>query len=244
MTPTDPTAEGPGGTADNTVRDEKFRDDTVQLAPAPDAGALPPGPPRQRAAPPDDLLDGLAAWGPARTSAGSFHLLPVEPESDLALITRWMNDPAVAAFWELAGPPDTTLRHITAQLEGDGRSLPCLGILEGKPMSYWEVYRADLAPLAGYYPARPHDTGIHLLIGAVTDRGRGLGSTLLRAVADHILDNRPACGRIVAEPDLRNTPSVAAFLHAGFRLSAEVSLPDKRAALMIRDRAHRESLRP
>ncbi|MCO8303046.1 acetyltransferase, partial [Streptomyces sp. RKCA-744] len=43
-------------------------------------------------------------------------------------------------------------------------------------------------------------------------------------------------------PDLRNTPSVAAFLGAGFRFSAEVELPGKRAALMLRDRALRHVL--
>lgn len=85
-------------------------------------------------------------------------------------------------------------------------------------MSYWEIYRADLDPLARHYPARPHDTGIHLLIGGVNDRGRGVGTTLLRAVADLVLDNRPLCARVVAEPDLRNTPSVSAFLSAGFPL--------------------------
>ena len=51
--------------------------------------------------------------------------------------------------------------------------MPCLGVLDGTPMSYWEIYRADLDPLARHYPARPHDTGIHLLIGGVADRGRG-----------------------------------------------------------------------
>lgn len=109
-------------------------------------------------------------------------------------------------------------------------------------MSYWEIYRADLDPLARHYPARPNDTGVHLLIGGVTNRGRGIGTTLLRAVSDLVLDNRPQCARVVAEPDLRNTPSVSAFLSAGFRFSAEVELPDKQAALMIRDRAHRAQL--
>ncbi|MFM9662778.1 GNAT family N-acetyltransferase, partial [Streptomyces scabiei] len=65
---------------------------------------------------------------------------------------------------------------------------------------------------------------------------------LLRAVADLVLDNRPRCGRVVAEPDLRNTPSVSAFLSAGFRFSAEVDLPAKRAALMVRDRGLRDAL--
>nr|WP_280882851.1 GNAT family N-acetyltransferase [Streptomyces pseudovenezuelae] len=190
----------------------------------------------------DDLLDQIADWGPALSPAGVFQLVPVHVERDLPLISRWMNDPAVAEFWELAGSQTVTEDHLRAQLTGDGRSLPCLGVLEGTPMSYWEIYRADLDPLARHYPARPHDTGIHLLIGGVADRGRGLGSTLIRTVSDLALDKRPACARVIAEPDLRNTPSVAAFLRAGFRFSAEVDLPAKRAALMIRDRSLRDLL--
>ncbi|MFB8758923.1 GNAT family N-acetyltransferase [Streptomyces nigra] len=189
-----------------------------------------------------DLLDQVAEWGPVSTRAGVFHLVPVRIERDLRLISRWMNDPAVAEFWRLAGPEDITEGHLRSQLSGDGRSVPCVGLLDGTPMSYWEIYRADLDPLARYYPARPHDTGVHLLIGGPGDRGRGLGRTLLRAVADLALARRPACGRVVAEPDLRNTPSVAAFLGAGFRFSSEVDLPDKRAALMVRDRNLRHLL--
>lgn len=190
----------------------------------------------------DDLLDHVSDWGQISTPAGVLHLVPVRIERDLPIISRWMNDPAVAAFWGLAGPPSTTEEHLRSQLSGDGRSVPCLGLLDGMPMSYWEIYRADLDPLARHYPARPHDTGVHLLIGAVGDRGRGLGRTLLRALADLALDKRPACARIIAEPDIRNTPSVAAFLNAGFRFCAEIDLPTKRAALMVRDRSLRHLL--
>ena len=189
-----------------------------------------------------DLLDRIAEWGPTSTPAGAFQLVPVRIGRDLRLIARWMNDPAVAAFWELDGPDDITASHLGGQLDGDGRSVPCLGVLDGVPMSYWEVYRADLDPLARHYPARPHDTGVHLLIGRVSDRGQGLGTTLLRAAADLVLEHRPSCARVVAEPDLRNTPSVAAFLGAGFRFSAEVDRPGKRAALLLRDRALRHLL--
>ncbi|WP_428986347.1 GNAT family N-acetyltransferase [Streptomyces camelliae] len=188
------------------------------------------------------LLDRLPTWGPVVTPVGSFHLVPVRIDDDLPLVHRWMNDPEVARSWELAGSQSRTEEHLRAQLDGDGRSVPCLGVLDGTPMSYWEIYRADLDPLARHYPARPHDTGIHLLVGGAADRGRGLGSALLRAVADLILDRRPACARVVAEPDLHNTPSVAAFLSAGFRFVAEVDLPGKRAALMVRDRVLRDVL--
>lgn len=189
----------------------------------------------------DDLLDRVSDWGPVTTPVGVFHLVPVHAERDLPLVGRWMNDPVVAQFWGLSGSRSLAENHVRAQLDGDGRSVPCLGVLDGTPMSYWEIYRADLDPLARHYPARPHDTGIHLLIGQPADRGRGLGSALLEAIAQLILDRRSACARVVAEPDIRNTPSLSAFLRAGFRVSGEVELPGKRAALMVRERVLRDA---
>ncbi|MFF1380547.1 GNAT family N-acetyltransferase [Streptomyces sp. NPDC058308] len=238
MTPTDASTEA--GT--EPAADGADCADTLDLRLPDELVALLADGDRRAAEAADDLLDGVGGWGPATTDAGVFQLVPVRLERDLPLISRWMNDPAVAAFWELAGPEGVAETHLRLQLDGDGRSVPCLGVLEGTPMSYWEIYRADLDPLARHYPSRPHDTGIHLLIGGVANRGHGLGTSLLRAVADLVLDHRPACARVVAEPDLRNTPSVSAFLSAGFRFSAEVDLPDKRAALMVRDRALRAVL--
>ncbi|MDH6121729.1 acetyl CoA:N6-hydroxylysine acetyl transferase [Kitasatospora sp. GAS204A] len=166
------------------------------------------------------------------TSAGPFRLRIVRPE-DLPLITGWMNDPVVDAFWELAGPPEVTERHVRAQLDGDGRSVPQLGLLNGVPMSYWEVYRVEQDRLAGYYRADPGDIGLHLLLGPPESRGRGLGGALLSAMAEHLLRTSP---RVVAEPDVRNTPSVRAFRRAGFSSAGEIELPEKRAALMMRER--------
>jgi RimJ/RimL family protein N-acetyltransferase len=206
---------------------------------APESSEAPPGGrvtrPRRSVAP-ADLLDGVARWGSMPTAAGGFRLRPVRLPVDLALVADWMNDPAVATFWNLDGPPEVTAQHIRGQLPGDGRSVPCLGLLDGQPMSYWEIYRADLDPLARHYPARPHDTGIHLLLGPRESRGRGLGSILLHAVTDRILQARPTCSRVVAEPDIHNASCVAAFSNAGFRKTVEIDLPDKRAALMIRHR--------
>nr|WP_206314651.1 GNAT family N-acetyltransferase [Streptomyces coryli] len=187
----------------------------------------------------------VADWKPAHTPAGAFSLRPVRLETDLPLLHGWMNDPAVAAFWELAGPEERTAAHLRAQLDPDGparHSIPCLGLLDGTPMSYWEIYRADLDPLAAHYDASPHDTGLHLLIGRAADRGRGLGTALLRAAADLVLDHRPQCERVLAEPDVRNAPSIAAFLGAGFGYHGELTLPDKRASLMVRERALRHIL--
>ncbi|WP_049563808.1 GNAT family N-acetyltransferase [Streptomyces sp. SBT349] len=182
------------------------------------------------------LLDNVPAWGPLRTGVGIFQLVPVCLDRDLALISTWMNDADVALFWMLAGSPRRTAEHVRRQLDGDGRSLPCLGVLDGLPMSYWELYRADLDPVAFHYPSLLHDTGVHLLIGSAEDRGRGLGAALLRGVTELVLRNRSSCRRLVGEPDVRNAASVATFEAAGFENTGEVDLPDKRAAIMIRTR--------
>ncbi|MDH6136088.1 acetyl CoA:N6-hydroxylysine acetyl transferase [Kitasatospora sp. MAA4] len=165
------------------------------------------------------------------TTAGEFRLRPVEP-ADLPLLADWMNDPAVAAFWELDGPPQRTALHVRKELDA-GNAL-YLGELGGVPMSYWEVYRVEHDRLAGYYPAQPGDMGLHLLLGPASHRGRGLGAVLLAAVAEDLLRGAP---RVVAEPDVRNTASIRAFRRAGFAAVSEIDLPEKRAALMVRERA-------
>lgn len=183
-----------------------------------------------------DLLDGVGNWGTTMTAAGRFRLQPVRLPRDLTLVTRWMNDPVVTAFWELAGPRDLTEQHIASQLAGDGRSVPCLGLLDGTAMSYWEIYRADLDPIALHYPSRPHDTGLHLLLGPPECRGRGLGPVLIQAVARLALTQRQSAHRIVAEPDVRNIPSIRAFLRAGFHHDQDLALPAKQAALLRYER--------
>ena len=168
--------------------------------------------------------------------AGLFRLRPADQVRDLDLVHGWMNDPETAAFWELEGPRERTEQHLSEQAALD-YSWPYVGLLDGEPMSYWEFYRADLDPLlTGRYPARPHDAGVHVLIGPARFRGKGIGAALLRDVAARLLAAEPRATRVVAEPDVRNERSVRAFLSAGFRRAAELDLADKRAALMVRDR--------
>lgn len=172
------------------------------------------------------------------TAGGEFVLRPFEP-SDLDLLVRWMNDPDVDRFWELAGPPERTAAHLAEQAAA-GHSRPYVGLLDGVPMSYWELYRADLDPLASYYEAREHDGGIHLLLGPDAYRGRGLAAPLLRQTSDRMFAEDDRTSRIVAEPDVRNQRSVRAFASAGFRNTGEIDLPDKRAVLMVRERHARD----
>lgn len=171
-------------------------------------------------------------WFDLPTSAGRFTLTPVKIDRDLPLIQSWMNDPDVARYWELDGPPERTSEHVRAQLELP-HTQPLLARLSGRAIGYWELYRAAEDPLAAHYAAEPDDLGVHLLIGEGDCRGIGLGGVLLRALADAVQRERPR--RLVAEPDERNLASVRAFTAAGFTAADTLDLPDKRATLMIRE---------
>lgn len=176
-----------------------------------------------------------------RTPVGKFAIRGVRLPDDLALLASWMNDPEVDRFWKLAGPLERTEEHLRSQVDADGApfgtSTPCVGLLDGVPMSYWELYRADLDPvLAPRYPACAQDAGVHLLLGPAGSRGRGYAPHLLNAVTRHLLARDPLCVRVVAEPDVGNVRSVAAFRRAGFRHAGTLHLPEKTAALLVRPR--------
>lgn len=169
------------------------------------------------------------------TSAGMFELDHLRPLRDLPALHAWMNDPEVAAFWDLAGPRENLDRHIAGQLDA-AHSTPYLGRLDGEPMSYWEIHRADLDGLAAHHPARSHDAGLRLLIGPAAFRGRGLGSTLIRAVTEWTLARYPQAGRVLADPDVRGERSVRAFEAAGYERRGVLDLPGRQAVLMVCDR--------
>ncbi|MDG9717260.1 GNAT family N-acetyltransferase [Streptomyces sp. DH24] len=183
-----------------------------------------PGPVPDVPAPPLPRLD--APWS-ARVARAE--------GADLDLVHGWMRSPHVEAFWHQAWPRERWVEEIAGHLAGDA-ILPVLIDLDGRPLAYIEVYRVVRDRLAGHYPHHPHDLGVHIAIGDASSTGRGLGRSLLRALAEGLLAADPECPRVVAEPDVNNAPSLRAFAAAGFRPAGEVAFPDKTAALLVHPR--------
>lgn len=185
---------------------------------------------------PDADVEAVAAPPLPRLAAPwSIRLVRAEGE-DLARVHAWMNAPHVADAWNQAWSLQRWHSELSDQLTG-AHSRPCLVQLDGEPLAYVEVYRVVRDPLSAHYPVRPHDLGVHLAIGDPQRCGQGLGTALLRAVADGLLDAEAGCTRVVAEPDERNAASLAAFARAGFRAVGRVRLAHKTSALLVRPRA-------
>ena len=159
----------------------------------------------------------------------------LDPAGDLDLVHGWMHQPHVVPFWQLDRPRDEVGAYL-ASVAADEHVEPLVGYVDSVPVSYWEVYWAARDPLAAHYLAWEHDQGVHLLIGPPERTGRGLGLRLLDAVVRWQLDREPRTARIVAEPDVRNGRMIHVFERCGFVREADVDLPEKRAALMVRPR--------
>ena len=163
-------------------------------------------------------------------------LRPVRLDSDdPALVHRWMNAEHVATNWNQAWSLRRWTDELGTQLAGE-HSMPCLVSRDGREVAYVELYRVLRDKLSACYPFEPNDLGVHIAIGESDAVGRGLGSSLLAAVAQGLLGADQDCRRVVAEPNVHNGASVAAFGKGGFGRAREVGLPGKNSALMIHPR--------
>lgn len=155
--------------------------------------------------------------------------------SDATRIAPWMSQPHIRRWWHQEWSVERWAREIDRQTAGE-HSDPYVAAVDAEDFGYVELYRVRHDRLAKYYASDEHDWGVHVAIGDVARVGRGLGRQLLRSLADALLRADPACRHVVAEPDIENTPSVRAFLAAGFEQQAELQLPEKTALLMVRAR--------
>lgn len=166
------------------------------------------------------------------TALGTMTLRRATP-GDAGPVAALMAEPEVARWWHQAWSADRWRETIERQLH-DGPALPLVLVDDGAVAGYVELYPVAHDVLGRHVRHDDTDLGVHLaLAGSV--RGRGIGPRVLAAVREGAGTVVPGCRRLLAEPDLRNRGSLAAFRRAGFETAAEVDLPDKRAQLVVAD---------
>lgn len=89
--------------------------------------------------------------------------------SDTSLLRKWMANPRVSAFWGGYSP------HFLTQALSSKHSFPAIGMWDGVPFGYFEIYWVKEDPLGRYLggsDAADWDRGIHVFIGEDWARGR------------------------------------------------------------------------
>ncbi len=138
---------------------------------------------------------------------------------DLPLMRRWLELPHVQEWW---GDPDTELGYIRDMIEGRDTTRPFIFSVNGEPtgyIQYWfighhqnETWIADNPWLAEL----PSDAvGVDLSIGDPDRLAKGVGSSVLRAFTEHLIEQGHRT--VVIDPDPANMRAVRAYEKAGYR---------------------------
>ncbi|GEK58645.1 GNAT family N-acetyltransferase [Marinococcus halophilus] len=155
----------------------------------------------------------------------------VDEKADFHMLHGWMHETHVVPFWQLNMGESKYRTHLHKALNDPHQTL-YIGELDGRPVSYWEVYWAADDIIGSYYRAEPADQGVHLLIGPPEETGKGYALPLLKAMLS-VQFQYARTARIIAEPDITNDKMIHVFKKAGFESVKPVDLPDKRGLLMV-----------
>lgn len=158
------------------------------------------------------------------------HVLRRSGAADAAGLAALMAEPDVEQWWHQSWDAARWAEYLTGLLQDPG-SLPLTLVQGNNVTGYVEVYRVAGDVLGRHIPHTGTDLGMHIALGSGT-RGQGLGPVVIRSVLEAAPEILPGCGRLVAEPDVRNTRSHRAFSAAGLEAIDIVQLPDKTACLM------------
>lgn len=123
--------------------------------------------------------------------------------SDVELLHKWMNDPRVSKFWGCAGPSDVQEKFLRGNLESK-HSLPVIGMWDGKPFGYFEIYWVKEDILGKLSVADDYDRGVHVIVGEQEFRGKHRLQCWMSALVHYMFLEDYRTNSVVLEPRIDN----------------------------------------
>jgi RimJ/RimL family protein N-acetyltransferase len=126
--------------------------------------------------------------------------------SDVQLLHKWMNNDRVSKFWGCAGPESTQAEFLRQNLTSNN-SFPAIGMWDGKPFGYFELYWVKEDILGRHIGDRAgdFDRGIHVLVGEDEFRGKHRVKIWITALAHWAFGQDYRTNAVVLEPRVDNT---------------------------------------
>ncbi|OTA76915.1 hypothetical protein M434DRAFT_87850 [Hypoxylon sp. CO27-5] len=145
--------------------------------------------------------------------------------SDTSLLQIWLSNPRVSAFWGEYNP-----QFLSNALQSR-HSFPAIGMWDGVPFGYFEIYWVKEDNLGRYMgnDAQDFDRGIHVLVGE--EWARGKVQQWLSSIVHWCFQADYRTMSICLEPRVDNTRFIQHLQDGGFSKEMEVSFPHKRAWL-------------
>lgn len=175
-------------------------------------------------------------------------------DDDLPLLHTWLNEPGVVHFWEgddvswpgviaQYGSPElrgalandfADFSYDVAEADFDWHHVEVyLALMDDEPAGWIQCYAVDdyddEDEVKAWFELGFDATGagIDYLIGEPTDRGRGLGASMIRKfVTDIVFGQHPDWTQVGASPRRENAASCGALAKAGLSLSGSFDDPE------------------
>ncbi|KAI1506390.1 acyl-CoA N-acyltransferase [Biscogniauxia marginata] len=145
--------------------------------------------------------------------------------ADTALLQMWLSNPRVQAFWG-AYHPDFLSDALKSR-----HSFPAIGMWDGVPFGYFELYWVKEDPLGQRMgnDAQDFDRGLHVLVGE--EWARGKVNYWLTSLVHWCWQADYRTMNICLEPRVDNTRFIPHLENAGFMKEKQISFPHKQAWL-------------
>ena len=157
---------------------------------------------------------------PLRFCVDDEHRFALRPmtEGDLGDVTRWVNAPHVAPWWDEHRSPEQVAAHYGPGIRGEEPVRYWIGEVNGRSVGFCQDYRIsdhpDYALLCGHSDA----VGFDYVIGERAFVDRGLGTRLLWVfLRDIVVPAYAEVPELFAAPDHRNARSLRVLEKLGAR---------------------------
>ncbi|KAF7530964.1 hypothetical protein G7054_g9336 [Neopestalotiopsis clavispora] len=139
--------------------------------------------------------------------------------SDAALLETWMSKPRVSKFW---GKYQSDFLSNALKSK---HSFPAIGLWDGEPFGYFEIYWVKEDVLGKRVKADDFDRGIHVFIGE--EWARGLVPQWMSSLAQWIWHSDLRTTSICLEPRVDNKRFIELLQNEGFQKERQVSFLHK-----------------
>jgi len=146
------------------------------------------------------------------------HRFSVRPMTlgDLPDVTRWVNEPHVAKWWDENRTSEQVAGYYGPALRGDDPTRLWIWEVNGRSVGFVQDYRISDHPEYLLLCSRPDAVGFDYVIGETAFVGRGIGTALLWVfLRDIVWPAYPGVTEFFAAPDHRNGASLRVLAKLG-----------------------------
>ena len=148
---------------------------------------------------------------PLRFAVDPGHRLALRPmtEGDLADVTRWVNAPHVARWWDGRRAPEQVAARYLPGIRGADAVRYWVWEVNGRSVGFSQDYRIADHPEFALLCGAPDAIGFDYVLGEASFVGRGLGTRLLWVfLRDLVVPAYDGVSEVFAAPDHRNARSL------------------------------------